>query len=237
MKRELTAVVFDLDDTLHDDTRAYQSAAREIAEEIAAAHGVDAEKLLAAFIDSSSRYWRALSADHLLTPISVSRLEMWTSALQAVGVADEATIHTATRRYAECRRKYYSPFPGALQLLDALRKRGMKLGLITNGFAETHYEKLELLGLERAFDAVLCADEVGMVKPDPRIFLHACELLGTAPEKTAMVGDRYFRDISGAREAGMFTVYLDVHQETIPPDKAPDASVKGIEEVLDALLP
>jgi putative hydrolase of the HAD superfamily len=237
VKRDLAGVVFDLDDTLHDDTRAYQSAAREVAEEIAAAHGVDAEKVLAAYIQSASRYWRALGVEHLRTPIADSRYELWTDGLAAVGIHDAATVRAATLRYGDCRRKYYSPFPGALELLDTLRKRGLKLGLITNGFAETHYEKLELLGLERAFDAVLCADEVGMVKPDPRIFLHACELLATPPERTAMVGDRYFRDIVGARDAGLFTVYLDVHEEKIPPDKAPDVRVKGIEEVLSALLP
>ncbi|MGH7327281.1 MAG: HAD family hydrolase [Polyangiaceae bacterium] len=237
MKRELAAVVFDLDDTLHDDTHAYQSAAREISEEVAAAHGVDAETILAAFIEASSRYWRALGVEHLQTRIADSRYELWTSGFAAVGINDEQTIRDAVLRYGEYRRKHYSPFPGALELLDKLRDRGMKLGLITNGFAETHYEKLKLLGLESAFDAVLCADEVGMVKPDPKIFLHACELLATPPQKAAMVGDRYFRDIVGAREAGLFTIYLDVHAEKTPPDKAPDVSVKGIEEVLAALLP
>lgn len=237
MNRDLAAVLFDLDDTLHNDTHAYQSAACEVAEWIAAGHGVDAHALFEAYIAHTSRYWSALSAEHLNMPIAESRYELWASALADAGITDQATIRAAAERYGVCRRKYYSPFPGTLDVLATLRERGMKLGMITNGFAETHYEKLELLGLQSAFDAVLCADEVGMVKPDPKIFLHACELLGTPPARAAMVGDRYFRDVIGARDAGLFTVYINVHSERIPAEAAPDASVHGIREVLAVLLP
>ena len=237
MNRNFAAVIFDLDDTLHNDTHAYQSAACEIAEAIAAERGVDAHALFEAFIAHTSRYWSALSAEHLNMPIAESRYELWGSALRDVGITDDATIRKVAQRYGECRRKYYSPFPGALELLGTLRERGKKLGLITNGFAETHYEKLELLGLQSSFDAILCADEVGMVKPDPKIFLHACELLDTPPARAAMVGDRYFRDIVGAREAGLFTVYISMHAEKIPQGQTPDVTVKGIEEVLAILLP
>jgi putative hydrolase of the HAD superfamily len=233
----LSAVLFDLDDTLHDDTRAYQSAARDVADEIAAEHGVDAQKIFDTYVECASQFWRALTVENLYMPIADSRLDLWATALAAVGIEDEAVVKRAALRYGERRRSHYSPFPGALDLLAELRRRGLKLGLITNGFAETHYEKLELLGLERSFDAVLCADEVGMLKPDPRIFLHACELLGTPPSRAAMVGDRYFRDISGAHEAGLFTVYVRMREEKIPEGQSPDVSVNGIEEVLAALLP
>ena len=235
--RELAAVIFDLDDTLHDDTHAYQSATREVAEEIARERGVDASTIFSAYTEKAQQYWRALSVEHLGMPIADSRYELWSAALAAVGIDDDEAIRAAVRRYGDSRRRYYAPFPGALVLLATLRERGKRLGLITNGFAETHYEKLQLLGFERAFDAVLCADEVGMVKPDPRIFLRACELLGTTPAHAAMVGDRYFRDIVGAREAGLFTIYLDVHAETIGAGDAADVTVRSIEEVLAALPP
>lgn len=235
--RDFAAVLFDLDDTLHDDTHAYQSATRDVAEEIAASHGVDAQTIFDAYVEAISHYWHGLSVEHLKMPIADSRIEMWTAALGAAGIRDEQTIRCAALRYGERRRGHYTPFPGALELLAELRRRGLKLGLITNGFAETHYEKLELLGLERAFDAVLCADEVGMLKPDPRIFLHACELLGTPPSRAVMVGDRYFRDISGARQAGLYTVYVRMREENIPTGEGPDVSVNGIEEVLGVLLP
>ena len=236
MPDELAAVIFDLDDTLHDDTRAYQAAAREVAEAIAGEYGIDGAALLAAYIEQAQQFWKAMSAEHLTMQIVDTRVALWSAALKAVGIADEDVARDAVARYAEHRRKHYAPFPGALELLAELRNRGLKLGLITNGFASTHREKLALLGFERAFDAVVIADEVGMIKPDPRIFVHACELLGVAPARAAMVGDRYFRDVTGGREAGMFTVYLDVHGEAIPPEAPPGATVRRIDEVL-AVLP
>ncbi len=50
-----------------------------------------------------------------------------------------------------------------------------------------------------------------MLKPDPALFRHACEVLGSEPARTAMVGDRYERDVLGAHDAGLFTVLVDVH--------------------------
>ena len=236
MPRELAAVIFDLDDTLHDDTRAYQAAASEVADGIAREHGIDSGALLAAYIAEAQQFWKGMSAEHLTMQIADTRVALWSTALAAVGIGDERVARRAVELYAGYRRKHYAPFPGALELLVELRGRGLKLGLITNGFASTHREKLALLGFEGAFDAIVIADEVGMVKPDPRIFFHACALLGVAPERTAMVGDRYFRDVVGGRQAGMFTVYLDLHGEAIPPGAPPGATVRRIDEVL-AVLP
>ena len=121
--------------------------------------------------------------------------------------------------------------------LGTICERGIKLGIVTNGFAETHHEKIALLGLTPFFDALFIADEMGMVKPDPRVFALACETLGSTPERTAMVGDRYDRDVSGALELGLFTVLVDVHRiPLIPSAPPPDAIVPTIADVL-AVLP
>ena len=75
-----------------------------------------------------------------------------------------------------------------------------------------------------------------MVKPDPELYLHACRTLGTTPQRTAMVGDRYDRDVRGAHEVGLFTVLVDVHAARIPAGgPQPDAIVPTIADVLDVL--
>ena len=133
--------------------------------------------------------------------------------------------------------KYYTLFPGALDLLRSLKERGIKLGLVTNGLSETHREKIALLRVSEFFDAIFLADEVGMIKPDPLLFAHACRTLGGAPARAAMVGDRYDRDIRGALEAGLFTVWLNVRAEELPPGAAPpDATVSSIADVGRILL-
>ena len=113
----------------------------------------------------------------------------------------------------------------------------MKLGIVTNGLSETHREKIAVLRLSEYFDAIFLSDEVGMVKPDPLLFAHACRTLGGAPAHAAMVGDRYDRDIRGAQEAGLFTIWLNVRSEELPPGATPpDATCGSIADVARILL-
>jgi putative hydrolase of the HAD superfamily len=161
---------------------------------------------------------------------------MWLAALQRVGLDDPALAERAADDYNRYRKTYLTLFPGALELLGTLRARGLKLGMITNGFAETHREKITLLRLDDAFDEIFIADEVGLMKPDPRIFEHACRRLGAAPGNTAMVGDRFDRDIRGGQAAGLYTVWLNPRGERVPDGAScPDATVTGIAAVMAAL--
>jgi FMN phosphatase YigB (HAD superfamily) len=76
-----------------------------------------------------------------------------------------------------------------------------------------------------------------MIKPDPLLFAHACLKLGSAPARSAMVGDRYERDIRGAAHAGLYTVWVNVHGASLPEGCAPpDATVDTIAQV-EAVLP
>ena len=235
--RRIELVLFDLDDTLHDDTFAFTSAAEEVAREVAAEHGIDALALKAAYITEAQGFWHRLSADDLKVKLSRIRASMWQSALESVGVGDPALAQQSADRYNAYRTKYYTLFPGALDLLRSLKERGMKLGLVTNGLSETHREKIALLRVSEFFDAIFLADEVGMIKPDPLLFAHACRTLGGAPAHAAMVGDRYDRDIRGALEAGLFTVWLNVRAEELPPGATPpDATVSSIADVGRILL-
>ncbi len=242
MTRTIDTVLFDLDDTLHDDTTAYRNAARRVADDLAESAGIDREALLAAYVREAESFWKGLTAASILEPMNERsmRARLWLRALEAVGVHDEALADVCARRYATYRNEGLIPLPGAVELLDSLRANGIRVGIVTNGIAATHHDKIALLGLTQRVDAVFIADEVKMVKPDPRLFLHACETLGSSPVRTAMVGDRYFRDVTGANEAGLFTIYIDVHRETRPADGVvPDAIVETIGEVgavLDPLL-
>jgi putative hydrolase of the HAD superfamily len=235
--RRFEVVLFDLDDTLHDDTHAYRSAAEEVAREVAAEHGIDALALKEAYVAEAEGFWHRLSADDLKVKLSRVRAAMWQNALQSVGVDDAALAQRSADRYNAYRVKYYTLFPGAVELLRALRERGVRLGIVTNGLSETHREKIALLQLGEYVDAIFLSDEVGMVKPDPLLFAHACRVLGGAPAVAAMVGDRYDRDIRGAADAGLFTIWFNVRSEELPPGAPPaDATCTSIAEIGRILL-
>jgi putative hydrolase of the HAD superfamily len=235
--REIDTVLFDLDDTLHDDTTAYLTAARSVADAVAAERGIDPGTLVDAYEGAAMRFWSSLTAAHLSQTIADQRERMWLEALAALGIVDRALAQRCAARYGEARAgTVLELVPGAVDVLAALRRRGCKLGLVTNGFAATHHEKIERLGLRGLMDAFFLADEVGMVKPDPELFRHACKVLGSDPDRSAMVGDRYARDVVGALEAGLYAVLLDVHATPIPEGAPqPDAIVTSLAEVLDVL--
>jgi len=236
--RAIDTVLFDLDDTLLDDSAAYKQAAHRVADEVAAARGIDAERLFREYVAQANGFWKKLSAEHLTLPIHDARAQLWSDALVAAGVPlDVALAEECGERYTRYRADALTLFPGALDLIHALRAHGCKLGIVTNGFAATHNEKVDRTGLRPFVDAVFLADEMGMVKPDPEIFRLACRTLGSEPAGTAMVGDRYDRDIIGAADVGLFTVLIDIHAIPLPDGaRPPDAVVPAIGAVL-AVLP
>ncbi len=201
--RAIDTVLFDLDDTLHDDTTAYLTAARTSPKASRASAGSTRRR-------SSTRTkpprWR--SGRRCRESISRGRSTTSASACGtrrccAVGVADRALAqHCADGVRARAQRGVLELAPGSLDVLTALRERGCKLGMVTNGFAATHHDKIDRLGLRERMDAFFLADEVGMVKPDPELFRHACRVLGSEPARSAMVGDRYDRDVVGRARGG-----------------------------------
>ena len=234
--REIHTVLFDLDDTLHDDTLAFTTAAEEVAREVAAEHGIDAIALKDAYVAEAEGFWQRLTSEQVKTKLSQLRRTMWGNALTTVGLADPLLAERSADNYNAYRKKYFSPFPGAIDLLRDLKARGKHLGILTNGVSETHHEKIALLQLTQYFDAIFLADEVGMVKPDPLLFAHACRKLDTSPANSAMVGDRYDRDISGALEAGLYTIWVNVRGERVPHGaQRPHAIVESIAEAADYL--
>lgn len=237
MKADIKTVLFDLDDTLHDDTYAFTTAAEEVAREVAAEHGIDALALKDAYIAEAEGFWQRLTKEQVQVKLSQLRTTMWKNALGTVGLGDPELAERSAANYNIYRKKYFSPFPDAVDLLKTLKARGVKLGLLTNGVSETHHEKIALLQISQYFDALFLADEVGMVKPDPLLFAHACRKLESSPSMSAMVGDRYDRDIAGAIEAGLYSIWVNVRNEEVPAGApSPNVTVRDIGEVAAHLL-
>jgi len=92
-------------------------------------------------------------------------------------------------------------------LLEALRDRGLKLGLVSNAIdpPDLLHRDLEELGVAQRLDVAVFSSETGRRKPDPGIFEAALSRLGVEPERALMVGDSVPNDIAGARALGMMT--------------------------------
>uniref|UniRef100_A0A7C9AL81 N-acylneuraminate-9-phosphatase n=1 Tax=Opuntia streptacantha TaxID=393608 RepID=A0A7C9AL81_OPUST len=91
--------------------------------------------------------------------------------------------------------------PNAERVFQALRKAGVKVAVVSN-FDTRLKPLLRALNCDHWFDAVAVSAEVAAEKPNPIIFLKACDLLGLKPEDAVHVGDDRRNDIWGARDAG-----------------------------------
>jgi putative hydrolase of the HAD superfamily len=136
--------------------------------------------------------------------------------------------------YSSEREARVAPFPGALEALAELRRRGHALALLTNGGAALQRAKIERYGLARFFDAMRIEGEVGVGKPSPEAFAGALAALGASGEPALMIGDDLEADIAGAAAAGLATVWID-HAGAGPPPGAPrpERTLRTLAELLD----
>ena len=131
---------------------------------------------------------------------------------------------------------------GARELLVALKRRGYAIGLVADGRADESAVLRARHDVDGLFDAVAISDEVGAAKPDPLPFRVLLERLGIPREETSrvvMVGNRLERDIRGASDTGMITVWIDwsarYRKTPRAPSEAPDHVIHEPLELLGVL--
>ena len=118
-------------------------------------------------------------------------------------------------------------YPNINLILETLKAKGYKLGIIANQAPGTE-ERLKRYGILHFFDVVVASAEEGVSKPDPRIFEIALQRANSLPCEAAMIGDRLDNDIAPAKALGMNTIwiqqglgqYYTVRTEAERPDKA-----------------
>jgi putative hydrolase of the HAD superfamily len=97
---------------------------------------------------------------------------------------------------------------GMRRTLVALRERGLKLGIVTNGRTTFQARQIEALQLQILVDTILISENEGVRKPDRELFTRASDRLGVDPAACVFVGDNPIADILGANAAGMRTVWF-----------------------------
>ncbi|MEZ4862493.1 MAG: HAD-IA family hydrolase [Caldilineaceae bacterium] len=108
--------------------------------------------------------------------------------------------------------QHASLIPGAAELVQTLKRLGYPLALVADGPAGTFHNVLTQHNLYHYFDAFAISGEVGVAKPDARMFHHALDQLAIAPAaygRVLMVGNNLERDIKGANALGICSVWLD----------------------------
>jgi putative hydrolase of the HAD superfamily len=212
------AVLFDLDDTLCDDTGQMFESIRDVASLVP---GGDPEVIAEGYWRISHRFWTYEIHQRPPEPLESIREMLWRQTLSEAGIAHSpAELKLLAARYGEAREKTPPPFPDAQPTLAQLKALGLRLGLVTNGVSESHTGKLARLELGHYFDTVLMPDQTGFAKPDPRQFHLACQRLGVLPAHTLHVGDSLVSDVGGARGAGLRAVWYNPTSKPLPESAA-----------------
>ena len=105
--------------------------------------------------------------------------------------------------------KYIVMLPGAVDVLKELKSRGYILGAITNGVSSLQNIKLDTAGIRDLFDVVMVSGDIGIYKPDRRIFDEAIRRAGIKNKEALFVGDHPINDIEGALSADMQVIRMN----------------------------
>lgn len=208
----LRAVCLDIDDTLVDFTAAERRAlARMLGradmwplwESVTAAH---VRRVIRGELDYEVMHWRRTAAF-----------------LAELGIATEyAVVAEFERNRKELARLGWKLFSDVCDCLAWLAAAGVRIAAVTNASGRHQHRKLDVLGIAGYFDCVAVAGELGVSKPDARMFEGACRELGCLPSEAVHVGDKLETDARGARAAGLTGVWLRregaTGQRTVLPD-------------------
>jgi len=215
----LQAVCFDLDWTLS----YYPLSTRQVLQEALqrASCSVELPGDLAPVAERYNELW--LTLEQSAESTYDLRVQIMTTLFGEHGIDDEASVLEVSQAYGNVRRESgVLPYPGVDDLLADL-KSNYKLGLLTNGPSDIQWEKIEALGFDEHFDAIIVAGDVGIYKPDVRVFQLLLTKLGVAANHSLFVGDTYDADILGAQQAGMHTAWIN---------RKEDATADGIQPTL-----
>jgi HAD superfamily hydrolase (TIGR01549 family) len=124
---------------------------------------------------------------------------------------------------------------GAIRVVKNLSLK-YKIGAVSNSLPDVQYRKLETIGLRDNLSCVVLSDELGVRKPDPRIFTHAAGLLLTTPGECLFVGDSFGSDVIGSKAAGMLSCWFNRKKNPAPASSIkPDFEIDDLQEIEEIL--
>jgi putative hydrolase of the HAD superfamily len=240
LQMKVRAVIFDLDETLIEEEASNDAsvlAAGEIARD---RYGVDSAALLTALrkrsrelflagpmidycrdigISSREALWGTFSGvdpslARLREWMPTYRLQSWMGALNELGIDDQALAAELAEFFATDRSRRHVVFAESEQVLHDLKK-SFRLALLTNGAPDIQGAKIDGSNLASLFETIIISGDHGFGKPDPRIFQLALKRLKVAAREAVMIGDSLNRDIAGARDAGLRTIWINRYNRTL----------------------
>ncbi len=198
----LRTILFDIDDTLFS-TSAFAGRARRNAVRAMIAAGLDLPE------DEVLR-----ELDEVISEFSSNYEHHFDKLLQRLRQSEQLTnpaliVASGVAAYHDTKFRELEPYPDVLPLLEALARAGVQAGIVTHGWTIKQAEKLVRLGLLPYLDpkAIFISDQIGISKPNPKLYSHVLKDLGREPSEVMYVGDNPTTDVAPPKSLGMITVW------------------------------
>lgn len=227
-------IFFDLDETLVLERASVEEALIAAVQHAQERYAVDPERLSESVRMHARELWHEMPTYQYCREIGISsweglwgnfsgeheklrelhrlaapyRINAWRRALLDCDIDDEKCARELSRRFPRERRKRHILFPEALSVLRELCN-DYRLGLITNGAPGIQREKIQGAGIESLFEHIIISGEVDVGKPEREIFTIAIERFRARRKNCTMVGDSINRDVAGAINAGIHSVWIN----------------------------
>ncbi len=209
----VTWVWLDLDDTLIDFRTNSRAALRLLYE----AEGLDRfwsipETWIAAYEAHNHLLWDRYSRAEITQDFL--RVNRFAGPIAHAWTGNVAELEAFARHldpiYLDLLARQKNLVDGAMELLDTLHERGYRTGILSNGFTDVQHRKLAVTEIGPKIDMVVLSDDIGVNKPDTRLYHHAMQRAGEPdPQRHLMIGDNPSTDIAGALAAGWRAILLD----------------------------
>ena len=218
----IKAIIFDLDNTLLDFVKMKQFAVKAaITAMIEAGLNVDEEKAYKDIFDLYvSKGWENQQVfDDYLN--------------QTVGNVSNKILAAGIVSYRRAREATLLVYPNVNKTLIELIKMGIQLSVVSDAPSREAWMRLYYLNLHHVFDPVLTFDDTGVRKPSPKPFEMALEIMRSTPDEVLMIGDWPERDVVGAKQIGIKTIFARYGDTFGTVDSGADWDVNDIYELVD----
>ena len=234
-KREVRAILFDLDDTIATWDAVAEQSWQEVCRRFAPLFEREPDQLYATI--KEVREWYLSDPErhrYMRLNLIAYRREVVAMSFASLGITAPELAIALADSYGVERERAACLLPGAIDTLKHFRNGNLRLALVTNGTSALQRKKIEKYGLAPWFDFILIEEEFGSGKPDERVFLRVLEELKVPSAEAWMVGDDLERDIGGAQKVGVFSIWVDWRGGGLPGASfiKPDRIIKSVSELV-----
>ena len=231
----IKAVLFDLDNTLYDYDSVHKKALKQVYKVLKKHINLSSARFMKLFELSKQEIHRELAG----TASSHNRVLYFQRLIEKTHKTVEPTIILKLYNiYWNTLLNNMKLRKGALEVLRSLKKKGIKIAIVSDLTTNIQLRKLEKLKISRYVDVLVTSEEAGSEKPHAIMFLLALNKLNVSPHKAIMVGDNTIADVEGANFVGLYTVLLckgklaKIFSEDY---RKPNFTIKDISGVLEVI--